>query len=447
MKRRPFLPIVGWSTSQAAGDDPDRIPPAVRRNTLLLALAQASVGVGNQLVPALGALLVVKLSGSPALAGLATALLGGSRFLVAYPVGQLSDRSGRRAGLLLGCLLCVAGAVLLGASVAVTSFPLFVLGQLLFGLGVGASQQLRLAAADMYPPERRGEGLGLVLTGSLVGALGGPALLAVAEAAALPLGLDPLALVWFLVPVVVGPGLALVGALRPDPKDIAASLTSYYPDWHAARQPSGVPRLASRSVARVALVNSFAIHGNMSLIMALAALALGRSGAGVTAVSVAVALHVVGMYGLSLPLGRLADRLGRLPLLASGGLLASVGSCLVALATDYASITAGACLVGLGWSCMNVTVSALLADATAPDERGRAIGLNDSLSALSSLALPLLGGPLVAAAGFASLAPFSLVLLAPAVASSVWLERRRSASSSASPGSPLTHTPLSGGSA
>ena len=38
-----------------------------------------------------------------------------------------------------------------------------------FGMGMNTAQQLRVAAADMYPPSRRAEGLGYVLTGSLVG--------------------------------------------------------------------------------------------------------------------------------------------------------------------------------------------------------------------------------------------------------------------------------------
>ena len=60
---------------------------------------------------------------------------------------------------------------------------MFVLGMLIFGLGVGAGQQLRLAAADLFPPSRRAEGLGYVLTGSLAGALGGPVLISAAESA------------------------------------------------------------------------------------------------------------------------------------------------------------------------------------------------------------------------------------------------------------------------
>jgi MFS family permease len=201
------------------------IPLAIKRNTLLLAVTQAFVGVGNQMVPALGAIMVLRLLGSPALAGIATGILGGCRVLVAYPIGALTDRHGRRVGLVLGLVVSLVGALAIGWSMIDASFPVFLLGLVLFGLGVGAGQQLRLAAADMYPPSRRAAGVGYVLMGALVGALGGPLLITLAEALSPRLRLDPLALSWLLVPVVLLPSLGVVRLSRPDPKEIAANLS------------------------------------------------------------------------------------------------------------------------------------------------------------------------------------------------------------------------------
>jgi len=62
----------------------------------------------------------------------------------------------------------------------------------------------------MYPPARRAEGLGYVLTGSVVGALGGPLLVSVAQVSSPRVGLDPLALTWLLAPFVILPSIALV---------------------------------------------------------------------------------------------------------------------------------------------------------------------------------------------------------------------------------------------
>src|SRR5436190_5596072 len=79
-----------------------RIPPLIRRNTILLALTQAFVGMGNQTTPTLAPIIMVQLLRTNALAGLGTSILGISRLLISYPVGYLTDRYGRKAGLMLG---------------------------------------------------------------------------------------------------------------------------------------------------------------------------------------------------------------------------------------------------------------------------------------------------------------------------------------------------------
>jgi hypothetical protein len=77
--------VVGAPKPQAApeaGHDGRRVlapPSIVRRNTLFLAASQAFVGVGNQMVPTLGAIIVTRLLGSAHLAAIATSTLGVSR--------------------------------------------------------------------------------------------------------------------------------------------------------------------------------------------------------------------------------------------------------------------------------------------------------------------------------------------------------------------------------
>src|SRR5215468_8406752 len=97
----------------------------VKRNTVLLAASQAFVGVGNQMVPTLGAIIVQRLVGSVLLAGMATSTLGASRFLVSYPIGRVADVYGRRIAVVLGLLFGLAGALGTGLSVISGSFPLF----------------------------------------------------------------------------------------------------------------------------------------------------------------------------------------------------------------------------------------------------------------------------------------------------------------------------------
>ena len=87
--------------------------------------------------------------------------------MVAYPLATIRDTYGRKPALQLGMALGLAGTVLIGLAVLNRAFVLYLIGMLLFGMCISALQQLRVAAADMFPPGRRGEALGFVLTGSV----------------------------------------------------------------------------------------------------------------------------------------------------------------------------------------------------------------------------------------------------------------------------------------
>jgi MFS family permease len=397
------------------------IPPLIRRNTLLLAATQAFVGTGTQLVPTLGGIMIERLLGSLALAGLGTSLLYFARLLIAYPIGWVMDTCGRKVGLMMGLVLSLIGAISVGLAMFWGSFPVFVAGLLVFGLGVGAGQQLRTAAADMYLPERRAEGLGYVLTGALLGALGGPILIAAAQTGAGILAFDSTALAWLLVPLVLVPSMALVLLIKPDPKAIAADLGRFYPGYRplppterdvVLANGAGLRVWLAHYPLRVGFLAMFAAHGIMTMMMALTPLAMSHSGHMLTMISVAVGLHVVGMYGLSLPLGRLADRVGRRNVILAGLGIVALGTVLVPLTSDYWVATMGLVFVGVGWSCVNVAVTALIADTVAAEERGRAVGVVDSFAGLASIVLPLAGGPLVAAAGVPGLAVLGVAMLA-----------------------------------
>jgi len=397
------------------------IPPLIARNTLLFALAQALSGSAVQLVPTLGAPMVERLLGSASLAGIGFSVIALSRVLMAYPFGKLADTLGRKPGLVLGFGVGVIGAGLLAYSIAASSFLAFLVGMLLFGAGFAANQQIRVAAADMYPSVRRAEGLGFVLTGSVLGAFGGALLVGAADASSGFFRLEPLALSWALLPLVLLPSAALVLMVRPDPKAIASSLGSFYPGYQPASEAEvGATDQASfltllRDPRKLAVfVTSGAAQGQMAMLMALNSLMLSHHGYSLTAISAAVTAHVIGMFGLSIPLGRLADRVGHRPLLMAGLGISAAGAVLLPTTTSYVVVTLAIMLVGLGWSCVNVAGTALLADLSTPEERGRTIGANDTLAAIAGAVFPLLGGFVVAYWGFPYLGALgAIMMLAP----------------------------------
>src|SRR5215467_358584 len=411
----PAAPVAAHDALRALAP-----PSAVKRNTLLLAASQAFVGVGNQMVPTLGAIIVQRLLGSVYLAGLATSTLGASRFLVSYPIGRVADVYGRRIAVVLGLLFGLAGALGTGLSVISGSCSLFLASILVFGAGVSAGYQLRVAATDMYPPRRRAQGLGFVLTGSLLGALGAPVLITAAQTWSGPVGLDPLALTWILVPAVIVPGIGLVLAVHPDPKEIAADLGRYHPGYspppeqaiHGAR-PTPVLSWSRDPRLQTAFAASFAAQGTMSMIMAFTSLALEHHGHPLPVISVAVTIHVIGMFGFSLPLGWLADRAGRRTVMVLGFVFLGGGAILVAATPRYWMIVTGAFMVGVGWSAATVAATAVIADVTRSFERGRAIGANDTASAAAAVMLPLLAGPAVEFFGLSALGMLGAGLMVP----------------------------------
>jgi MFS family permease len=379
----------------------------------------------------IGPLMVVALTGSAGLAGLSVGLFGLSRFLVSYPVGKITDTYGRKPGIQLGLAIALAGTGVVALSMWLGSIVVLTAGLLIFGMGMAAAHQLRIAVADMFPMHLRGEALGYVALGSLTGLLISPLLVSAAEAIAPGLGGDPLALPWLMLPPLIVTGMILVTFIRPDPKEIGMNLAQYYPGLPAQAPlslagsdasdaaPFSVMGMLRHLPTRMAIVSNCAAQANMSIVMVLTSLVLHHHGYSLTAIAFSHMFHTVGMFAFTVPLGKLADRYGREPVMYPGVATALVGAALVTFTPAFWSVTLGTFLVGLGWAAANVAATALIADLSATAQRGRAIGVNDSVAGGVSVITALVTGPVVEwyglwAAGFTAVlfAVVPLVLLA-----------------------------------
>ena len=264
------------------------------------------------------------------------------------------------------------------------------------------------------------QALGYVALGALFGVVSTPLIVSAAAWLAPFLGMDPLALAWLLLPILILSGMVLVQFVQPDPKEIGMSLEKYYPGYKPA--PRGpAERIAFSPVqlwhnpsSRAAIISNCSGQANMSIVMVLTSLVLSHHGHSLTAIAFSHMFHSVGMFAFTVPLGKLADRYGRHWIMYPGVTVALLGAALVSFTNGaLIPVTLGTFLVGVGWAGSNVASTALIADMVQTNERGRAIGVNDSAAAFVSVFIALLTGPLIELWGLAAAGGVAVLLAVP----------------------------------
>jgi MFS family permease len=148
----------------------------------------------------------------------------------------------------------------------------------------------------------------------------------------------------------------------------------------------------------------------MVMIMSITGLHMTDHGHPLNDVSIVIMAHTLGMFGLSLISGRLADNFGRPRTIAIGaGLL--IAACLLApLSQNTAILSVALFLLGLGWNFCAVAGAALLTDTLTLGERARMQGSNDLVVNFVSAAGSLQSGALLAWVGFTNLSWLSLAV-------------------------------------
>jgi MFS family permease len=319
------------------------------------------------------------------------------------------DRYGRRPVIVIGFFVAAAGCTLIALATRTDSTPQLIAGMCMTGAAGGAALLIRTAAGDMYPPERRARGIAYVLFGSVFGAILGPAVFSPLFAGK-HLEAHALTLPWLAAAAVALVAAAVALLVRPDPKEIAEAIGAADMRTHEPAAP--LREILRRPGVLSALLAALASFSVMVSVMNLTGyVVVEHHHHAQQDVFPIIGAHVLGMYALVLVLGPLIDRIGRGTALWSGLSLMAV-SCIGIAWFD--SVVGSAFLLfglGLGWSLSFVAATAQLADRAAPAERGKLLGFNDQVSALTGAGLALLGGYALDALGVAALAIGGTVLV------------------------------------
>ena len=400
-----------------------------RKITWVLFANQSLASAGFIASATINSIIGAKLGGSPALAGVPSAVyLMGSAF-AASAWGYIMERIGRRNGMVSGLAIGVIGNALVLFAIGNSSFPLFLIGMVLMGIANAAVVLGRFAAAEVNPPEKRGAAISNVVLGGTFGAVVGPLLVGPMGNFVRTLGMDELAGAYLATLILFAISSVVVFAgLRPDPRDLGKQVAAQYPDpaltsltgearsiFEIFRQPAALVAVMSMALGQVVMV----------AIMVITSLHMRNHQHNLRDISAVISSHTFGMYAFSVLSGRLADKWGRGPVILTGASTLLLACIAAPLSPNVVPLAVALFLLGLGWNFCFVGGSTLLADQLSPLERSRTQGANDLLVGLASAVGSLGSGFVFAASNYTVIAIVAgVVALVPFLMSLLWMRKQ-----------------------
>lgn len=400
----------------------------VQRRTLRVVVAgQILGGAGLAAGISVGGLLAQSMLGTDGVAGLPTALFTLGSALTAFLVGRFTQRWGRRVGLGLGFAAGGLGAIGVVVAAVADMVPLLFVSLFLYGAGTATNLQARYAGTDLAEPSRRGTAVSVAMVSTTAGAVAGPNLITPLGDFAASLGIPPLAGPFLLAAVAyLAAGAVLLALLSPDPYLLARAVTEAARTDDGGTSPAAVirrPGAGAYAGATVMILTQIA----MVAIMTMTPIHMRAHHQSLAAVGLVIGLHVGAMYLPSLLTGALVDRIGRVPMAIASGvtLLAAGVVAAVAPGDSLGLLILALVLLGLGWNFGLISGTALVIDATVPENRPRTQGTIDVLIALAGAGGGAMSGVVMASLSYGTLSlagGFLSLLLIPVL---FWTHRPR----------------------
>jgi MFS family permease len=385
-----------------------------RRTLRSLRFAQVPGQAAVAGMVAVVSLLAGDLLGSDRLAGTGSAAFTIGAAFTAIPLAAFMRRRGRRVGLGRTLLIGAVGASIAAAGGQLRWFPLFLLGMLAFGAGQAATLQQRYVAADLAEPDHQGTSIAAIVWVGTLGAALGPLLTPFEKTVAERFGLNEL-----VGPFLFAAAFFLIAAaviwirLRPDPLEVIGGI-----DPHAERVRLLRVVRSSASViwaspgARLGIAAMAASQAAMVGVMTMTPPHMKDHGHADLSAFV-IALHIVGMYGLSPLVGRFVDRRGAVRAIQAGAVILGVGTMATVLA-GYVPVLmfVGLFFLGLGWSFGLIGGTTILTASVPEESRVEVQGTGDLTLSLCGAAAAFSSGFVKASFGFHLLADGAAVLAA-----------------------------------
>ena len=405
-----------------------------RRTLMVVIFSQILGGAGLAAGISVGALLAQDMLGSDSLSGLPTGLFTLGSALAAYLVGRSSQSFGRRTGLAYGFVAGGLGALGVVVAAVLGNVPMLFVSLFIYGSGTATNLQARYAGADLAPAHQRGFGSSMAMVATTVGAVAGPNLIGPLGSLADSLGVPTLAGPFILAAFAYSAaGLVLFVFLRPDPYLMARKIAAQTVEAaHAADPSSSSPGEAPKIGIGVYVGATVMVVAQvvMVAIMTMTPLHMRAHHHEMAAVGLVIGLHVGAMWLPSLVTGVLVDKLGRTPMVVASGLTLLMAGVLAATAPgdSLKMLILALVLLGVGWNIGLVSGTALVVDATVPQNRPKTQGTIDVLIALAGAGGGTMSGVVMHTSSFQALSWGGGVLALALIPVLLWARRRRAVS-------------------
>ena len=360
---------------------------ALERRALLgmcILIAVNQLGFGA-IVPSLP-LYALSFGVSASAIGLAVAVYGLARFVVAVPSGRVSDALGRRPALALGGLTTALGSLWCAAA---ESYPEFIAARFVAGAGAGAVLTTGQGVlADITSPERRGRGIA-IYQGTFIFSVGiGPlpgGWLAETYGLPAPFVANAIAgtvaglVAWFLVPETKG--------LSGNPAN-NRGLPSYGRQIrHMLRQ------LGFMLVGLIGFTNALVRTGGLFTIIPV----LGSVRLGLSVAEIGFGLAAGSVMGLlvTYPSGMLVDYFGRKAVIVPATLLSGSAMLLFCLAPSFEWFLIACIVWGVATSTGGAAPASYAADAAPAGMNAAAMSTFRMIGDLGYVIGPILAGLIV----------------------------------------------------
>ncbi|MBT8099438.1 MAG: MFS transporter [Gammaproteobacteria bacterium] len=347
-------------------------------NLVILVLCQLISATGSIVIVTLGGIIGSALASNLALSTLPISMMVVAVALTTVPATVLMRKIGRSRGFALASVSAAIALVLASLALQRSSFELFVLAAMLFGVNMAFTQQYRYAAAESVPSRYVPRAVSLVLLGSIGGALLGPVLVIRGQ---------------FLIENVTYAGtLFIVAALYILQGVLLLRLRGISAHSEAMSVPTNraLPEIVFQPIYLVAVLGGTVGYGLMTLVMTATPLGMHVMGDfSLEQTSGVISAHVLSMYLPSLVSGFLIERFGVTRLMFAGALILLVTSIVGLQGQTLMHYWWALVMLGVGWNFLYVGGTTMLTYTYSLEERFRAQAVNEflvfGLSAIASL--------------------------------------------------------------